>query len=691
MPKKIIKTIIEPAVNQATPENLIQRKSEDTFLGVNAETLELMTHTVSDDEKKIARWWVSSQKPASGEKLPCYFYGENLPGRTHNFIKLLDKIYAISEDKNFYFLENHVMEGEDKRSLERKKILDSEWEQAKKMLDDKEPGTKLPCKNKYYQKYKIVDHYDDEAVVSRDVVLKHTFYYIDNQLYALTGNGHNDQGTYNKIKIALQIDANELFVLRISRKVSKCCSVPSHEKLAREENLLKIIEMNLAQANKPTCPKQKIIIMPYYMMDLFKAMSRENFLYRFCKMAIQQTKENNFFHFYHLVMLQAEIYLSVLNQIMLFFVKHRFIHRDVKPENILLSAEMTEGGIPVLRAVKLIDPDFAIEIKPQLDSEEPNPHYPYGTFDKPAGTPRYLPEEIFIKFHNPDKHFLDGRLNREQKNEKYISADRKKYRYALDTDLYALGVTISFMQKMGELKSVSPGSVGSNAAIPFFYVNLTSALIKIMCAKESDNRAAPNYIRIILILIIWSTQDLNKADNENNKNNFDRFISIDKNAELSALAEKNGFDYLKRPFSYFWISVFILGFSKMAGKNDVSIPDDLLSQFITIERALSNENAALHKEAVDFVTTFNTESFIQYSSEKQYSVIFFELLEKPIYVELKKEMLSFYILEKLKVNSGDINPLHYTSAIVTRSPTFFVQAQQNTKTTASAIECYSQK
>lgn len=498
-------TNIQEVTNVFPKEQLIYSDAH-TFLGIDEQD-QRMSY-VPHDEVLVAQQLLS-EKP-SGSKLHCYSYGSFIRYRlennghdhleftlTHTFIHIHDDLYAISNIDNETFLSEKKSYANDRMNayeIERRAILGSEWNRVYELFDfykDDKNGlstNKLRHKQKHYRVFEISDHDEDGGCSKRIVKMTHTFYHINNKLYALSGNGHHISGSFGKVKIARQYSMQsdelynpeaELVVLKIPKKhhtLSKamCANIRSEYALYQTAGLCDAtaVKQKTVAANGP----QEICVMRFFHSDLFDNILEGHLRKLVSHINATDSPPSQEQLFINLIRCVADIFLKLLNQLDININQHQFLHRDIKLENIVLTTkpEMNESGKVVsIQCVEALFIDFGAAKKIQKPGE-------WSTDEEyPVGTNIYWAPEI-----NRSNFFV-----------------RHKLCYTDKTEIYALGKTLKLT--VHHLFSSLLGVLNNDAfAKPRHLYRQLIDIANMMCADAPAERMSLEHARTLLLKIL---------------------------------------------------------------------------------------------------------------------------------------------------------------------------------------------
>ena len=498
-------TIIQEVTDSYSKEPLIYSDEQD-FLGVDDRDQKIAY--VSDDQVLVARQLLAGK--SSGSKLHCYSYGSSIHYHldrigydnptftlTHTFMLIDGRLSAISNIDNETFLQETKYYANDpmnRYEMERRAISRDEWNRVRTLFDlykdDKEvAGNKLRHRQKHYRIFEIVDYDEEESSSKRIVKMTHTFYRINNKLYALAGNGHNISGAFGKVKIARQYpmqsnEANhseaELVVLKIPKKYHTLfrevgADIKLEYALYQTAGLCDatVVKQKLVAANGP----QEICVMRFLHGDLFDNVAKGHL-----RKLVSHIKSADSLSFrkellVNLIRSIADIFLKLLNQLYININQYQFLHRDIKPENIVLTTRPqinTLGQVVSIECVEALFIDFGLAKKILKPGEwsVSNEH--------PVGTKGYLAPEI---------------------NYRDVSA-RHSVCYTDKTEIYALGKTLKFV--MDHLFAALANFL-NNAAFskPKDLYQQLIDISNMMCFDAPEERVGLDYVRVLLLNILW--------------------------------------------------------------------------------------------------------------------------------------------------------------------------------------------
>ncbi|GEM_PF-2688962 len=505
---RTIETVIQEVTNAFPKEELIY-SDEHAFLGVDKRDQKI--GYVPDDQVLVARQLLSG-KP-SGSKLHCYSYGTLIQYRlenigydnpaftlTHTFTCIENYLYAISNIDSEIFLSKKIRFSNDPMNpyeIERRAISKDEWNRVSMLFELYEgdkiilAGNKLRHRQKHYRIFEIAND-DEEGCSSRRIVkMTHTFYHINNKLYALAGNGHHISGAFGKVKIArqypMQPDVShnpeaELVVLKIPKKnhtLSKetCADIRTEYALYQTAGLCSAtaVKQKTVAANG----LQEICVMRFFHSDLFDNVLEGHLRKLVSHIESADSLPSREKLLINLIRGITDIFLKLLNQLDININQHQFLHRDIKLENIVLTtnALINElGQVVSIECVEALFIDFGAAKKIQKPGEwRVDEEYLVGT----------------IGYRAPE-------VNREN------NAMRYSLCYTDKTEIYALGKTL----KVTLQRLFSSVSNYLNNAVHAQSRDLYQQLIHIsnmMCFESPANRIDLDYARILLLNALWQS------------------------------------------------------------------------------------------------------------------------------------------------------------------------------------------
>jgi len=501
-----IETVIEEVTNALPKEQLIY-SDERAFLGVNDRDQKVAY--VQSDQILVARRLLAG-KP-SGSKLHCYSYDALIHYRlenigydnpaftlTHTFILIDHHLCAISNIDSETFLSETKRYSNDPMNpfeIERRAISRDEWNRVKMLFefykDDKQvlAGNKLRHRQKHYRVFEIAD-YEEEGFVSRRIVkMTHTFYHIDNKLYALAGNGHNVSGSFGKVKIARQYSMQsdqdycseaELVVLKIPKKIhtlsrETCANIRGEYALYQAVGLSEssAVKQKAVAANGP----QEICVMRFFHSDLFDNVLEGHLRKLVSHIRLADSLPLREQLVTNLIRCVTEIFLKLLNQLGINIHQHQFLHRDIKPENIVLTTKPQTNSLGQVVSIKCVEAMF-IDFGSAKKIQKPGEWAVSEEYS--VGTKKYWAPEI---------------------NCPNVSV-RHRLCYTDKTEIYALGKTLKYIVEH-LFSSILNFLSHDKLSKPKYLYHQLLHVANMMCFDVPAERLSLEYARILLLNALW--------------------------------------------------------------------------------------------------------------------------------------------------------------------------------------------
>lgn len=505
-------------VTHDLPKQQLAYADECAFLGIDAKDQRIVS--IPHDQVLIARHLLSN-KP-SGSKMHCYAYGPLINYRlerigyddnpaftlTHTFMRIDNEMCAISNIDNETFLfqkRYYAKDPMDVYEVERRSISGNEWRCADQLIDfyqnDQQvlSGNKLRHKQKYYRFFEIIDEDGDGYCRKRIVKMTHTFYHINNKLYALSGNGHHISGTFGKIKIAREYamqadDAVQSDAELVALKIPKKCRVISKEtcdNIRAEYALYQSTGLSSGTAVKQKSVamngQQEICVMRFFHADLYENVLEGHLRKLVSHIRLTGSSEYRECLLINLIRSLTDIFLKLLYQLDININQHLFLHRDIKPENIVLTTKPQIDAFGRVVSIQCVDAmfiDFGAAKKIQKPGEWTiNEERPVGTLD-------YLAPEI---------------------NHGNVSA-RYPLCYTDKTEIFAFGKTLQFTLRH-LFESILPYlNNPAHSRSRSLYQQLMH-ISKMMRFELPVNRIGLEYVCIMLLNTLWQSFCVDSAMN----------------------------------------------------------------------------------------------------------------------------------------------------------------------------------
>lgn len=525
--------VIQEVTNGLSREQLVY-SDERAFLGIDAQ--DQRVDYVPSDEVVIARHLLSTTP--SGSKMHCYAYGplihyrlENIGSEnpefvlTHTFIRVENQLCAISNIDNETLLYEKRYCARDLMNpyeVERRAISRDEWHRAGLLMDlyqgDKQilSGNKLRHKQKYYRIFEIAE-YDDEGGCcgKRIVKLTHTFYHINNKLYALSGNGHHISGGFGKVKIACEYAMQpdemcqsqaELVALKIPKK-HRVMSKAACEGIRSEYALYQATGLSIGSAVKQKSEnsdvQQEICVMRFFHSDLHNNVAEGHLRKLVSHIASTTSLESRESLLINLIRTLTDIFLKLHHQLGININLHQFLHRDIKPENIVLITKPQLDSLGRVVSIQCIEAQF-IDFGAAKKIKKPGEWSVDEEYT--VGTIAYLAPEI--KSRN--------------------ASVRNQVCYTDKTEIFALGKTLQFVLHYLFQSIFQHLSSLANSRSYNLYQQLVQ-VANMMCFEAPANRIGLEYVHIWLLNILWQSSCVDSAMNMVQKReSFNAFTDLSK-------------------------------------------------------------------------------------------------------------------------------------------------------------------
>lgn len=524
-----INTVIQEATDFYPKESLLYCEDRD-FLGIDAHDQQI--DFIPPDQVQVARYFLAD-KP-SGSKMHCYTYGPLIQYRfdnigydnstfvlTHTFMRIHNELCAISNRDNETFLFEKKYFARDpgnEYEIERRGIKKDEWRSADQLIDlylgnrQMLSGNKLRHRQKHYRFFEIAD-YDESGLCSKRIVkMTHSFYHINNKLYALSGNGHQISGSFGKVKVAreyamregdIDYSASTLVVLKIPKKIQtfsqeSCSGIRSEYALYQKVGLSDAAAVK--QKSEVSNSRQEICVMRFFHTDLSDSISQGHLIKMVSRIDSAASLESRERLLINLIRVVADIFLKLLNQLDININQHRFLHRDIKPENIVLTTKIEKDELSRVMSVQCIEAMF-IDFGAAKKIEKPGEWTV--TTEYPVGTIGYCAPEV---------------------NHVNASGPRQLC-YTDKTDIYALGKTLSKVMNYLFKSILQYLNNTAHAKSRDLHLQLTH-ISNMMCFEAPAERLSVEYVRILLLNTLWQSSSVDPMMNEVQKReSFSGFIA----------------------------------------------------------------------------------------------------------------------------------------------------------------------